>query len=107
MIGGLAGIGILFSYLSAAWQGNLSSNDLFGSGYAETLGTFGITAIVGILLFPRTIGMAFTPMSFATPFAFLIALVRVGFEHAIFIAICGLAAWLITFVIGVLRPEST
>lgn len=107
MVGGLIGIGLLFSYLSAAWQPETSSNSMFGSGYGVALGTLGFAAVIGIFLFPRTIGVAFTHMAFATPFAFLIALVRNGFEYSIFMAVIGIGAWLITFVVGVLRPEST
>lgn len=107
MIGGLAGIGLLFAYLGAAWTKDNSSDSLFGSGYALGLISLAIFTVIGIFLFPRTIGMAFTPMSFATPVAFLISLFRHGFSYSLFILVMGVGAWLVTFIVGSLRPDAT
>lgn len=107
MIGGLAGLGLLISYLSASWQRDTSSSSLFGSDYGVALITLAIFTVIGIFIFPRTIGMAFTPMSWATPLAFLISLVRNGFSYSLFIAFIGISAWLVTFIVGNLRPDST
>jgi hypothetical protein len=51
--------------------------------------------------------MMFTPMFIATPVAFLIAIFRNGFGYSMFILGVGVAAWLVTFVVGTLRPDST
>jgi hypothetical protein len=51
--------------------------------------------------------MMFTPMSFATPVAFLIAMIRNGFGYSMFILGVGVAAWLVTFIVGTLRPDAT
>ena len=107
MIGFLAGIGLLFSYLGAAWTIDTTEVSLFSSGIGGAFIILGILAIVGIFLFPRTVGTAFTPMSFATPIAFLIALFRHGFGYSLFILAVGVGAWLVTFVVGIIRPDAT
>ncbi len=107
MIGFIAGLGLLFSYLGAAWTVDTSEGSLFSSGIGGAFAILGVLTLVGIFLFPRTIGTAFTPMSFATPVAFLIALFRNGFGYSLFILAVGVGAWLVTFVVGTLRPDAT
>ncbi len=107
MIGFLGGIGFLFSYLGAAWSKDESGSSFFGSGIIPILLALAIFAVVGIFLFPRTVGMMFTPMFFATPVAFLIAIIRNGFGYSMFILGVGVAAWLVTFIVGTLRPDAT
>lgn len=107
MIGGLAGLGLLFSYLGAAWQRDTTTDSLFALNYGFALLSMAIFTVIGILLFPRTVGMAFTPMSWATPVAFIISLFRNDLDYSIFIAFIGVAAWLVTFIVGILRPDST
>jgi hypothetical protein len=46
-------------------------------------------------------------MSFSTPIAFLIALFRNGLSYSLFILALGVAAWLVTFIVGILRPDAT
>jgi len=107
MIGFLAGIGLLFSYLGAAWTADTSEDSLFSSGLGGAFAILGVLTIVGIFLFPRTVGTAFTPMSFATPVAFLIALFRQGIGYSLFILAVGIGAWLVTFIVGLVRPDAT
>ncbi len=107
MIGFIAGLGLLFSYLGAAWTVDTSEGSLFSSGIGGAFAILGVLTLVGIFLFPRTVGTAFTPMSFATPIAFLIALFRNGFGYSLFILAVGVGAWLVTFVVGTLRPDAT
>lgn len=107
MIGFIAGLGLLFSYLGAAWSVDTSEGSLFSSGLGGAFAILGILTVVGIFLFPRTVGTAFTPMSFATPIAFLIALFRHGFKYSLFILAVGVGAWLVTFIVGILRPDAT
>ena len=107
MIGFLAGLGLLFSYLGAAWTVDTSEGSLFSSGLGGAFAILGVLTIVGIFLFPRTVGTAFTPMSFATPIAFLIALFRQGFGYSLFILAIGIGAWLVTFIVGMVRPDAT
>jgi len=107
MIGLIAGIGLLFSYLGAAWTVDTSEGTLFSSGLGGAFAILGILTAVGILLFPRTVGTAFTPMSFATPVAFVIALIRHGFGYSLFVLAVGVGAWLVTFIVGIVRPDAT
>jgi hypothetical protein len=107
VIGFIAGLGLLFSYLGAAWSVDTSESSLFSSGVGGAFAILGIVTIVGIFLFPRTVGTAFTPMSFATPIAFLIALFRQGFGYSLFILAVGVGAWLVTFIVGMVRPDAT
>ena len=107
MIGFIAGLGLLFSYLGAAWTVDTSEGSLFSSGIGGAFAILGVLTLVGIFLFPRTVGTAFTPMSFATPIAFLIALFRNGFGYSLFILAVGVGAWLVTFVVGTLRRDAT
>jgi len=107
MIGFLAGIGLLFSYLGAAWSVDTSQDSLFSAGLGSAFIVLGALTLIGIFLFPRTVGTAFTPMSFATPVAFLIALFRQGFGYSLFILAVGVGAWLVTFVVGSVRPDAT
>jgi hypothetical protein len=107
MIGFLAGLGLLFSYLGAAWTVDTSEGSLFSSGLGGAFLILGVLTIIGIFLFPRTVGTAFTPMSFVTPIAFLIALFRQGISYSLFILAIGVGAWLVTFIVGIVRPDAT
>lgn len=107
MIGIIAGIGLLFSYLAAAWSIETSDGFLFNSGIGGVFAILGVVTVIGIFLFPRTVGLAFTPMSFATPLAFLIALFRQGFTFSLFILAIGVGAWLVTFIVAKVRPDAT
>lgn len=107
MIGFLAGLGLLFSYLGAAWTKTSDQSSIFGSGLVSLLVTLGVLTLVGVFLFPRTVGMAFTPMGMSTPIAFVVALFRQGFSYSFFILIAGLAALSVTMVVGKLRPDAT
>lgn len=107
MIGLIAGLGLLFSYLGAAWTVDTSEGTLFSAGLGGAFAMLGVLTLVGIFLFPRTIGTAFTPMSFATPIAFVIALIRQGFGYSMFILALGIGAWLVTFIVGFVRRDAT
>jgi hypothetical protein len=65
-----------------------------------------LTGVIGIFIFPRTVGMAFTPMFFVTPIAFIISLFRNNFVYSLAILAAGLMAGLVQFLIGKFRPES-
>lgn len=106
MIGFIAGLGLLFSYLGAAWTGKTNNASIFNAGLGEALAVLGAITVAGIFLFPRTVGTAFTPMSFVTPIAFVIALIRNGLSYSLFILALGVAAWLVTFVVGIVRPDA-
>jgi hypothetical protein len=107
LIGFIAGLGLLFSYLGAAWSVDTSQDSLFSSGLGGAFAILGILTLVGVFLFPRTVGTAFTPMSFATPIAFLIALFRHGLGYSLFILAVGIGAWAVTFIVGTIRRDAT
>jgi len=107
MIGGILGIGLVISYLATAWTGPGDGDTLFNGGFIPGLAVIFIIGVVGLFLFPRTVGMMFTPIGFVSPIAFILAWVSSGFGFALVILGLGLAAFGVTFVIGKLRPEST
>lgn len=105
MIGSLVGLGLVLSYLGVAWSGS-DSESLFGSGLASGLSVIAIWFLLGIFLFPRTVGMAFTPPAFATPIAFVLGWARNGFSHGVSMLVLGVACFAAQFLIGRIRPES-
>ncbi len=107
MIGLIAGLGLLFSYIGAAWSVDTSEDSLFSTGLGGAFAILGVLTVIGVFLFPRTVGMAFTPMSFATPIAFLIALFRHGLGYSLFILAIGVGAWAVTFIVGTIRRDAT
>ena len=70
MIGVILGIGLVISYLATAWSGPGDGDTLFNGGFVPGLVVIFIIGIVGVFIFPRTVGMMFTPVTFATPIAF-------------------------------------
>ena len=102
MIGFIWGLGLLFSYLGQAWGGTDST-----AGFIPMLGFFVISTLVGLVLFPRTVGMALTPMFIATPVAFIISLFNHSFVYSLTILAIGLMAGLAQFVIARIRPDAT
>ena len=102
MIGLLWGLGLLFSYIGQAWGGTDSTD-----GFVPMLSFFAISTLVGLVLFPRTVGMALSPMFMATPVAFVISLFRHSFTYSLTILAIGLIAGLAQFTIARIRPDAT
>ena len=107
MIGGILGLLLAISYLSSAWSGPGEGDTVFNGGFWTGLGFIILFGIIGVFLFPRTVGMMFTPIGFVSPIAFVLAWVSSGFGFALVILGLGLATFGATFVIGKMRPEST
>ena len=101
MIGLLWGLGLLISYIGQAWSGTNST-----AGFVPMLSFFAISTLVGLVLFPRTVGMALSPMFMATPIAFVISLFRHSFVYSLTILAIGLIAGLAQFTIAKIRPEA-
>jgi hypothetical protein len=102
MIGTLWGIGLLFSYLGQAWSGSDST-----SGFVPMMSFFLVSTLVGLTLFPRTVGLALSPMFMASPLAFVISLFRHSFIYSITILIIGVVAGIAQYIIAKVRPDAT
>lgn len=102
VIGGLMSIGLAISYIGVAWNG-------FDAGFDLTFVLFAglFYLLVGIFLFPRTVGVAVTPTGFITPIAFVIALFRLSVADSFAVLGLGFAALLVGWLIGKLRPDAT
>ena len=107
MIGGIAGIGLVITYLGAAWSGPGAEGNLFDSGFLSGLGVIAVLCLIGVFLFPRTVGMAFTPTGLVSPIAFVLGWISSGFVYGLVMLGFGAAALAVTFIIGKVRPEST
>ena len=102
VIGFVLSIGIAISYIGVAWNGFESDFQ-----FLPALAVGGIVLALGILLFPKTVGIALTPTSMLSPVAFVIAWIRLGIEDAAIVLLIGLSALLGAFLIGALRPDAT
>ena len=107
MVGGFLGLLVGFASIATSWDGPYSEDSIFDAMYWIDFVWLGGLLLVGIFLFPRTIGMMFTPVIFPLPFAFLISLFRHGFAFAMAQTLLGLAGWAVTILIGKFRPHST
>jgi hypothetical protein len=102
VIGFLVSIGLAISYIGLAWNGFESDFQ-----FLPALGTGAVILIIGVFLFPRTVGIALTPTSMLTPVAFVVAWVRLGIADALLVLLIGASAMLGAFIIGTIRPDST
>lgn len=105
LIGGLLGIGLAIAYLGSAWSGETGTG-VYDSGLIQGLIILFGSLLIGLFLFPRTVGMAFTPPIFITPVAFIIGFARHGFTFGLSMLILGIGSWLVTFIVSRLRPSS-
>ena len=101
MIGTLVSIGLSVTYITTAWNG---FSDDFQIGPAVI--SFVVVLAVGIFLFPRTVGIALTPVGLLSPVCFVIAIFRVGLETGIAVLGIGAAALLGTWLIAAVRPDA-
>jgi len=106
MVGFIFSWVLVFAYLGTAGTGFENDGSIFSSGLPGAFIFILILAIVGLLIFPRTIGVAFTPMTFVTPIAFVLGWVQHGFLFGLGMLGLGVAAWLTTLLIGIFRPEA-
>lgn len=97
MIGFILGLILLSNYIGIAWTGTQVDIRMFA-----VLLVIG----VGVFLFPRTIGMAFTPMAMASPVLFIVSWVKYDFTYSLQVLLLGITAWLVTFVISQIRKDS-
>jgi hypothetical protein len=107
MIGGILGILLAISYLAPAWSGPGDRDTLFNGGFVPGLIVILIIGAVGVFLFPRTIGMIFTPITFTAPIAFVLGWISSGIGFGLVMLGFGVVSWAVTMIIGKVRPEST
>ena len=107
MVGGFLGLLMGFAYIATSWDGPYSKDSIFDTLYWTNFLWVGGFFLVGLFIFPRTIGMMFTPAIFLLPIAFFVSLFRHGFAFAISQALLGFAGWLVTIGISRYRPDST
>lgn len=107
MIGSIFGIGLVISYLATAWSGPGEGDTLFNGGFVPGLIVFFGIGLVGVFLFPRTVGIMFTPITFATPIGFVLGWISSGIGFGLVMLGFGVLCWAVTFIIGKVRPKST
>ena len=107
MLGGILGILLTISYLASAWTGPGDGDTLFNGGFIPGLLIIFGLGLVGVFLFPRTVGMMFTPITFTSPIALVLGWLSSGIVYGLVMLGFGVAAWSVTFIIGKVRPEST
>lgn len=97
MIGFIIGVILASNYVGIAWTGTPIEISMFA-----VLIVIGI----GIILFPRTVGIAFTPMAIAAPFLFVISWAKFDLSYALQVFLLGAVAWLVTFVVSIIRKDA-
>lgn len=107
MIGGILGIGLVISYLATAWSGPGEGDTLFNGGFVSGLLVIFSIGLAGVFLFPRTVGMMFTPITFTTPIAFVLGWISSGIGFGLVMLGFGVVSWAVTFIIGMVRPDAT
>jgi len=96
-MGSLIGFFIGLGIIASAWSGDL---EFWG------IGVFLLAGIVGVLLFPMTVGTFMTSIMFMSPIAIVLAAIRGNSESvkvALALTVC---AWLTQVLVGTLRKGS-
>jgi uncharacterized membrane protein len=107
MIGTLVGIGLAISYLSAVFGSTTEESNLFSGSLLAGLATIAIFTVVGLTLFPRTIGIAFTFPLIVSPIAIIGGFVKHGIYSGLTMLIFAMALWGSSQLIARMRPEAT
>lgn len=97
MIGFIIGLILVSNYIGIAWTGTPIEISMYA-----VLVVIGI----GVVLFPRTVGIAFTPMAIAAPFLFFVSWTKFDLSYALQVLLLGAVAWLVTFVVAILRKDA-
>lgn len=92
-LGFFAGLGVI----SSAWSGDL---DFWG------IGLFVALALIGIVIFPRTVGTFATAIMFMSPIAVIAGLINGTSDSAIAALGIGIGAGATQFIVGRVRPDS-
>lgn len=101
IVGLLLGAWFCLIFIKGTWDGSG-----FGGGLLQELLPFAILVPVGVFLFPRVIGFFMGSIVIATPVAFIIALLRQGLVFSLEVALLGLCAAFVGFLIARFRPQA-
>lgn len=96
-MGSIAGLFVGLGLITSAWAGELAS---WG------IGLFIVLAILGVLLFPRTVGTFATAIMFLGAIAIIAALINGHGESALAAFGIAIGAAVTQFIVGKVRPES-
>lgn len=107
LIGILGGIGLVVTYVGAAWDGKLDEDNWFNGSILTVMLLLALILILGILFFPRTMGLILTPSVFMTPIAFIVGSIRNGIGHGLTMLFFGILMWGVTLIIARVRPQAT
>ena len=105
MVGTVLGAIVGWVYLSSSWQ-PLSQDEGVFSGFGQAIVILLVCLVAGILVFPRTVGIMFTPTIFIAPIAFIIGWIKNGFLFGVSQLLFGVIAWGITQIIAKFRPSA-
>ena len=94
ILGFLVGVGMIFS----AWSGELESWSIFA---------FVLLALLGVLLFPRTVGTFTSGVMFLSPIAILSGLISGNTQSAFSALVIGIGAFTTQWIVGKFRPDAT
>ena len=107
MIGTLGGIAVAIAYFGAAWDARLDEENWFNNSLIGVFAGIAVLTIVGIFLFPRTIGFLFTPSVFIAPVCFLVGWFRHGISHGATMILFGFLMWVSTQIVAHTNPSAT
>jgi hypothetical protein len=107
MLGTLIGIGLALGYLSAVFGSTQENTNLFSGSLLAGLATIGLLSVIGLTLFPRTIGIAFTFPIIVSPVAIIGGFVKHGLSSGLTMLIFAIALWGSSQLIARVRPEAT
>lgn len=107
MIGTLIGIGLAISYLSAVFGNAPEDTGIFSGSLLAALGGLAVLTVIGLILFPRTIGIAFTLPLIVSPIAVIGGFVKHGLNSGLSMFIIAVALWGSSQLIARVRPEAT
>lgn len=96
MIGIIFGIIAAINYIAAAW----TNNDAYWAG---TGGAMLLLAILGVLLFPKSVVRMLGVILAAAPIAIIISIFTGALWQAIVVAI---GATIVTFIVRLIRPRA-
>lgn len=100
----LGGVVLAWTFVSSAWTGELEWQAAL---ILPVLGAWIALLLIGLFVFPRTVGTWGMFIAFSSPLAAVIALFRNGVTSMVAALLIGALSWLGQALIGSARPDST